>query len=613
VINYILDPLPVITASGALISTATGTILQVENFDVLATETQTISVRGVIDLLSFKSPTIQDGDLIINTANISPAMAGGAGASPTASGIIIAPKLTMTNTVSDLNGGSLEAEDILTYTLIVKNEGTAAATNLVVTNPIPLNTFYFPGGLTLNRQVLTDLGGDDAGDYNITNPGQVTVVIPSLAGGGTATISFVVRVNSQIASGSTITDQATLAADQYKDTFTVNSSITAQGKRGGGGGGGGGGGLPPVCGDGLRENPEQCDDGNKVSGDGCSERCQKEITNNQLKDVPLDVLELFAESIKDSCLGYDPKINRYDPMLENHWASKYFQIGQGIKVKYFAEGKYLVSGYENEDGTKTEVNFGVDDPIARVDAVKFALIGSCFNIEPAPQISVADLTTPLNANGEQVVIDYTDVDRTQSGYPFDEVYTGTKYNITIGYPVSLAPGNNYFQKQPHPYDFSRLKNLLATLQIPDDQNLSEKRVFLPANQITRAELLKILMRTADVALPEDEYLFASKSAYLATTIGQVEPVLPFSDVDPEEWYYPYVLVAKTRGYISGYADGTFHPNASATRAEALTMLFQIFKDARREISVNDEAEGVEFGSKRVDVFYLSVQELLAEF
>jgi cysteine-rich repeat protein len=32
----------------------------------------------------------------------------------------------------------------------------------------------------------------------------------------------------------------------------------------------------PVCGDGLVEGAEQCDDGNLTTGDGCSEYCQRE-------------------------------------------------------------------------------------------------------------------------------------------------------------------------------------------------------------------------------------------------------------------------------------------------------------------------------------------------
>ena len=44
--------------------------------------------------------------------------------------------------------------------------------------------------------VLTDVGGDDAGDINATNPGEVTVAAGALAsGGGTGTVTFDVTVN----------------------------------------------------------------------------------------------------------------------------------------------------------------------------------------------------------------------------------------------------------------------------------------------------------------------------------------------------------------------------------------------------------------------------------
>lgn len=50
------------------------------------------------------------------------------------------------------------------------------------------------------------------------------------------------------------------------------------GSCGGGGGGGGGGGVTRYCGDGLLHpnRGEECDDGNKVDGDGCSSNCKIE-------------------------------------------------------------------------------------------------------------------------------------------------------------------------------------------------------------------------------------------------------------------------------------------------------------------------------------------------
>jgi S-layer homology domain len=46
----------------------------------------------------------------------------------------------------------------------------------------------------------------------------------------------------------------------------------------------------------------------------------------------------------------------------------------------------------------------------------------------------------------------------------------------------------------------------------------------------------------------------------------------FSDVCPDHWAYTYIEFMAQRGIISGYADGTFHPNYSATRAQLAKMI-----------------------------------------
>jgi cysteine-rich repeat protein len=48
------------------------------------------------------------------------------------------------------------------------------------------------------------------------------------------------------------------------------------GAAGGGGGAGGQGGAPPVCGDGVQNGDEECDDGNQDAADGCSPACATE-------------------------------------------------------------------------------------------------------------------------------------------------------------------------------------------------------------------------------------------------------------------------------------------------------------------------------------------------
>ncbi|PKL36289.1 hypothetical protein CVV38_00050 [Candidatus Peregrinibacteria bacterium HGW-Peregrinibacteria-1] len=79
--------------------------------------------------------------------------------------------------------------------------------------------------------------------------------------------------------------------------------------------------------------------------------------------------------------------------------------------------------------------------------------------------------------------------------------------------------------------------------------------FAPEDSITRAELLKMVMEAYEISVEE-----ASVSS--------------FSDVSVNDWFSPYVESARTGGYISGYADGTFRPNDAVNRAEALVIMLR---------------------------------------
>jgi hypothetical protein len=47
----------------------------------------------------------------------------------------------------------------------------------------------------------------------------------------------------------------------------------------------------------------------------------------------------------------------------------------------------------------------------------------------------------------------------------------------------------------------------------------------------------------------------------------------FSDVPTSNPFYAYIETAFNRAIITGYADGTFRPNASVTRAQLSKMLY----------------------------------------
>jgi hypothetical protein len=81
--------------------------------------------------------------------------------------------------------------------------------------------------------------------------------------------------------------------------------------------------------------------------------------------------------------------------------------------------------------------------------------------------------------------------------------------------------------------------------------------FGPENTLTRAELLKILLEAQD---------------------GFVLPPVPsepcFPDVGTAGWFVPYVCYAKEIGMVEGFPDGSFQPNKSVSKAEAVKMLVE---------------------------------------
>jgi hypothetical protein len=83
-----------------------------------------------------------------------------------------------------------------------------------------------------------------------------------------------------------------------------------------------------------------------------------------------------------------------------------------------------------------------------------------------------------------------------------------------------------------------------------------ERNYLPDYEVTRAEFLKISLLNL---------------AYVVYAVQTAD----FTDVTPGSWYYQYATYARSKGFISGYGDGSFHPNDNITRAEAISMTMDI--------------------------------------
>lgn len=83
--------------------------------------------------------------------------------------------------------------------------------------------------------------------------------------------------------------------------------------------------------------------------------------------------------------------------------------------------------------------------------------------------------------------------------------------------------------------------------------------FKPENNITRAEFAKIIVSATDCF------------DHTATS--------SFNDVSLDDWHYSYVSTAYKLGYITGYPDGSFHPDDNISRADICTIVNRVLKAA----------------------------------
>ena len=110
---------------------------------------------------------------------------------------------------------------------------------------------------------------------------------------------------------------------------------------------------------------------------------------------------------------------------------------------------------------------------------------------------------------------------------------------------------NSFSDVPADEWFNTAVSTLANAKVLDGY---PDGTFRPNAPITRAELATVLTRLS----------------VLVNLSREITPAT-FSDV-ADHWAFSFISTAANNGWINGYTDGTFRPDFSVSRAEAVTML-----------------------------------------
>ena len=122
--------------------------------------------------------------------------------------------------------------------------------------------------------------------------------------------------------------------------------------------------------------------------------------------------------------------------------------------------------------------------------------------------------------------------------------------ITISQLVLSEAAFAAFQDVPESY---KNATAIAYLQEKGIINGYPDGTFRPDNLVNRAEFLKIIIEGSGIKT-------------------DISTKTSFSDINNKAWYAPYVRKAYASGWIQGYTDGTFRPEQTITKVEALKIL-----------------------------------------
>jgi len=149
---------------------------------------------------------------------------------PTSSNVVTVtistnPNLQLTKSSSPA-AGPLDPGESVTYTMVVSNAGAATATDVLVTDPIPANTRYVLGSLTLDAAPQSDPNDGDAGRFDAIG-NRIVFDIGSLAAGGSRTMTFQVVIDDPLPNGTTAINNTATATSSNTASKQASANLTA--------------------------------------------------------------------------------------------------------------------------------------------------------------------------------------------------------------------------------------------------------------------------------------------------------------------------------------------------------------------------------------------------
>ena len=155
--------------------------------------------------------------------------------------------------------------------------------------------------------------------------------------------------------------------------------------------------------------------------------------------------------------------------------------------------------------------------------------------------------------------------------------TGDHYAYVMGYPDGMVrPNGSITRAEVSTILFRLLSDKTRDEYFTTESSFTDvKAGAWYNNSIATLEKAGVIVDTAKGgAFRPNEAITRAELAAMLAQFSDAKPVkgVKFSDVSAEHWAYEAIAIAAKMGWIEGYPDGTFRPDATITRAEMMTLV-----------------------------------------
>ena len=193
--------------------------------------------------------------------------------------------------------------------------------------------------------------------------------------------------------------------------------------------------------------------------------------------------------------------------------------------------------------------------------------------------------------------------------------TGDHYAYVMGYPDgTVRPNGSITRAEVSAILFRLLSDKTRDEYFTTESSFTDvKAGAWYNNNIATLEKAGVIVDTAKGgAFRPNEAITRAELAAMLAQFSDAKPVkgVKFSDVSAEHWAYEAIAIAAKMGWIEGYPDGTFRPDATITRAEMMTLVNRALErvPSDEDYLLSKRVMLTFPDCKSGDWFYIAVQE-----